>query len=88
MEISWCRWPRDLPCRDNGDPASLITAGIELLEALYAHTVSPLAIAAVTAALMFAYSARFPVAVALAGHRAPTCSFADRFYSVGHGRLS
>ncbi|MFR3273600.1 MAG: hypothetical protein ACLTQI_07230 [Slackia sp.] len=44
--------PAKLEGRDKGDPMSLVTADIELLEVFYAHTVSPVLIAAVMAAGM------------------------------------
>ena len=44
--------PAKLEGRDKGDLISLVTADIELLEVFYAHTVSPILIAAVMAAGM------------------------------------
>ena len=44
--------PAKLEGRDKGDLMSLVTADIELLEVFYAHTVSPVLIAAVMAAGM------------------------------------
>ena len=44
--------PAKLEGRDKGDLISLITSDIELLEVFYAHTISPIAIAVLTEALM------------------------------------
>ncbi|MBO6230709.1 MAG: ABC transporter ATP-binding protein [Ruminiclostridium sp.] len=40
--------PAKLECRDKGDLISLITSDVELLEVFYAHTISPICIAALT----------------------------------------
>ena len=47
--------PAKLEGRDKGDLVSLVTADIELLEVFYAHTISPIAIALVTSAVMIAF---------------------------------
>ena len=44
--------PAKLEGRDKGNLISLITTDIELLEVFYAHTISPIAIAALTSAIM------------------------------------
>lgn len=44
--------PAKLEGRDKGDLISLITSDIELLEVFYAHTVSPICIAAIMTAIM------------------------------------
>ncbi|MDO4268102.1 MAG: ABC transporter ATP-binding protein [Eubacteriales bacterium] len=44
--------PAKLEGRDRGDLISLITSDIELLEVFYAHTISPIAIAALTCLIM------------------------------------
>ena len=47
--------PAKLEGRDKGDLVSLVTADIELLEVFYAHTISPIAIALATSAVMVAF---------------------------------
>ena len=47
--------PAKLEGRDKGDLVSLVTADIELLEVFYAHTISPIAIALVTSAVMVVF---------------------------------
>lgn len=44
--------PAKLDGRDKGNLISVITSDIELLEVFYAHTISPVAIAVITAAIM------------------------------------
>ena len=63
--------PAKLEGRDKGDLISVITSDIELLEVFYAHTVSPVIIAAVMTAIMTVFIALQNVllgAVALAGY--------------------
>lgn len=63
--------PAKLEGRDRGNLISVITSDIELLEVFYAHTISPIAIAALTSLIMTAFMAWFhPAAgaVALAGY--------------------
>ena len=63
--------PAKLEGRDKGDLISVITSDIELLEVFYAHTVSPVIIAAVMTAIMTVFIALQSVllgAVALAGY--------------------
>ena len=47
--------PAKLEGRDKGDLISLITSDIELLEVFYAHTISPICIAAVFSAVMVCF---------------------------------
>lgn len=47
--------PAKLDGRDKGNLISVITSDIELLEVFYAHTVSPIAIAVITAGIMEAF---------------------------------
>lgn len=47
--------PAKLEGRERGNLISLITSDVELLEVFYAHTISPIAIAVLTSALMVAY---------------------------------
>lgn len=47
--------PAKLEGRDKGNLISMITSDIELLEVFYAHTISPIAIAIVTCALMVCF---------------------------------
>lgn len=49
--------PAKLEGRDKGDLISLITSDIELLEVFYAHTISPIAIAALFTCIMTVYIA-------------------------------
>ncbi len=63
--------PAKLEGRDKGDLISVITSDIELLEVFYAHTVSPVIIAAVMTVIMTVFIALQSVllgAVALAGY--------------------
>lgn len=57
--------PAKLECRDKGNLISIITSDIELLEVFYAHTISPLAIAALFTAVMCLFIASFHWALAL-----------------------
>lgn len=50
--------PAKLEGRDKGDLISVITSDIELLEVFYAHTISPIAIAALFSAIMVAFIGR------------------------------
>ncbi len=47
--------PAKLEGRDKGDLISLITSDVELLEVFYAHTISPICIAALTSGIMCVY---------------------------------
>lgn len=49
--------PAKLEGRDKGDLVSLITSDVELLEVFFAHTLSPVAIAAAVSAVMVAFIA-------------------------------
>lgn len=63
--------PAKLEGRDRGDLISLVTADIELLEVFYAHTISPIAIAIASSAIMFAFIGAHSLplaAIALAGY--------------------
>ncbi len=51
--------PAKLEGRDKGDLVSLITADVELLEVFYAHTISPIAIAAVTETIICLFIGSF-----------------------------
>lgn len=51
--------PAKLEGRDKGNLISVITTDIELLEVFYAHTISPIAIAAVTSVIMVVFIGRF-----------------------------
>ena len=51
--------PAKLECRNRGDLISLITSDIELLEVFYAHTISPILIAAVFCTIMSLFAASF-----------------------------
>ncbi|MCD8077014.1 MAG: ABC transporter ATP-binding protein/permease [Lachnospiraceae bacterium] len=50
--------PAKLEGRDKGNLISILTSDIELLEVFYAHTISPIAIAVLTSAVMVLYIAR------------------------------
>lgn len=54
--------PAKLEGRDKGNLISIITTDIELLEVFYAHTISPIAIAAVTSLIMVIFIGRYHVA--------------------------
>lgn len=51
--------PAKLDGREKGNLVSTITSDIELLEVFYAHTISPIAIAAITSVLMCLFISRF-----------------------------
>lgn len=51
--------PAKLEGRDKGDLISILTSDIELLEVFYAHTISPIAIAVLTSAVMVLCIGRF-----------------------------
>ena len=61
--------PAKLEGRDRGDLIAVITSDVELLEVLYAHTISPIVIAVLFSALLCAFIGRFhPLLGALALH--------------------
>lgn len=51
--------PAKLEGRDKGNLISIITTDIELLEVFYAHTISPIAIATLTSAIMVIFIGRY-----------------------------
>ena len=51
--------PAKLEGRDKGNLISIITTDIELLEVFYAHTISPIAIAALTSVIMVLFIGRY-----------------------------
>ena len=51
--------PAKLEGRDKGNLISIITTDIELLEVFYAHTISPIAIAALTSLVMVVFIGRY-----------------------------
>lgn len=51
--------PAKLEGRDKGNLISIITTDIELLEVFYAHTISPIAIAILTSAIMVIFTGRY-----------------------------
>lgn len=51
--------PAKLENKDKGNLISILTTDIELLEVFYAHTISPIAIAAITSAIMALYIGHF-----------------------------
>lgn len=53
--------PAKLDGRDKGNLISIITTDIELLEVFYAHTISPIAIAVITSAVMVIFIGRYHV---------------------------
>ena len=53
--------PAKLEGRDKGNLISIITTDIELLEVFYAHTISPIAIAALTSVIMVVFIGRIHV---------------------------
>ncbi len=59
--------PAKLEGRDRGDLISVITSDIELLEVFYAHTLSPIAIAALMSLVMCLFLASFHWVYALLG---------------------
>lgn len=56
--------PAKLESRRKGDLVAVITQDIELLEVFYAHTISPIAIAIITSAVMVGLIAQFSVSAA------------------------
>jgi ATP-binding cassette subfamily C protein len=63
--------PAKLEGREKGNLISIISSDIELLEVFYAHTIAPVAIAALTILSVFLYSASFhivPAVILLAGY--------------------
>ena len=63
--------PAKLEGRERGDLVSLVTADIELLEVFYAHTISPIAIAIASSAVMLAFIGAHSLslaAIALVGY--------------------
>ena len=54
--------PAKLEGRDKGNLISIITTDIELLEVFYAHTISPIAIAVLTSAIMVGFIGQYHVA--------------------------
>ena len=57
--------PAKLDGKDRGGLVSVITSDIELLEVFYAHTISPIAIAALTSLLMLLFLGSFDLRCAL-----------------------
>lgn len=57
--------PAKLEGRDKGNLISIITTDIELLEVFYAHTISPIAIATLTSAIMVIFVGRYHVLAGL-----------------------
>ena len=57
--------PAKLEGRDKGNLISIITTDIELLEVFYAHTISPIAIATLTSAIMVIFIGRYHVLAGL-----------------------
>lgn len=57
--------PAKLEGRDKGNLISIITTDIELLEVFYAHTISPIAIAVVTSALMIVWMGQYHIYAAM-----------------------
>ena len=57
--------PAKLEGRDKGNLISIITSDIELLEVFYAHTISPIAIAALTSLIMVCFIGRYHVLAGL-----------------------
>lgn len=53
--------PAKLAGRDKGNLISIITTDIELLEVFYAHTISPIAIATITSAIMVLFMGQYHV---------------------------
>ena len=80
--------PAKLEGKDRGNLISLITSDIELLEVFYAHTISPIAIAAVTSVLMVLFIGSFhPLCglLALAGYLAAGVLLPFRNARLGTG---
>lgn len=57
--------PAKLEGRDKGNLISIITTDIELLEVFYAHTISPIAIATLTSAILVIFIGRYHVLAGL-----------------------
>lgn len=57
--------PAKLEGRDKGNLISVITTDIELLEVFYAHTISPIAIAVLTSAVMVIFIGRYHILAGL-----------------------
>ena len=57
--------PAKLEGRDKGNLISIITTDIELLEVFYAHTISPIAIAALTSLIMVWFIGRYHILAGL-----------------------
>lgn len=57
--------PAKLEGKDKGNLISIITTDIELLEVFYAHTISPIAIATLTSAIMVIFIGRYHVLAGL-----------------------
>lgn len=57
--------PAKLEGRDKGNLISIITTDIELLEVFYAHTISPIAIAAITSVVMVLFIGHYHVCAGL-----------------------
>ena len=57
--------PAKLEGRDKGNLISIITTDIELLEVFYAHTISPIAIATLTSAIMVIFIGRYHILAGL-----------------------
>ena len=57
--------PAKLEGQDKGNLISIITTDIELLEVFYAHTISPIAIATLTSAIMVIFIGRYHVLAGL-----------------------
>ena len=53
--------PAKLDGKEKGNLISIITSDIELLEVFYAHTISPIAIAAITSLVMVVFIGQFHV---------------------------
>lgn len=54
--------PAKLEGKDKGNLISILTTDIELLEVFYAHTISPIAIAVLTSAIMVGFIGHYHVA--------------------------
>ena len=57
--------PAKLEGRDKGNLISIVTTDIELLEVFYAHTISPIAIATLTSAIMVIFIGRYHILAGL-----------------------
>ncbi len=68
--------PAKLETQDKGNLISILTSDIELLEVFYAHTISPIAIAALVSLIMVVFTGHFSLwagALAAAGYLAVGC---------------